>query len=511
MPNDTTSTLSLILIAVVLAGTCLLISAPAGQEYGAQAWSSDSILKPIVDAMALYYEHPTPATVDVKGLVLRLGASVAIGIGVIGWFGATRRPIDDDPQGSPTHEPVDPTGSRWTHLAQLMMLVFVAVMLLSRFWSHAPRYTLYAALLLTMQVGWALALARTVNLRGVLISVAVIVAVSAVTAGVGIWYHHERNPVVDLKFPIGNPLFLAACMIPSLVLAPSLIVGLFTSRSARDTWKTWVFVVLLIAGFWSANTALSLTGARSTQAGLAAGVLVFAFLATRRLASSIRRIITAGLLIVVLFGATGAAYWVKGRSEEVAHSQGASLRMRFYAWQYALELFAERPLIGHGRGTVPLLVEAKAADEVLADPMAFFGRAVGHTHHEWLAGHRLAGGGLCPDVPGRRSRPAPRRPHSARALESDRTAHRAGDDDGRRVCRRRPANRGVSRVLLHGLGTGVGVVGRDRAWRDSNRRGRSEPHPRAYLRRAGAGCGFVRGSRRLGGHDSLRGHGLDRR
>ena len=96
--------------------------------------------------------------------------------------------------------------------AQIALLGFAAWAIGSAKWSHFGPGSANEGTRVLMLVIWAVALGRTMTRSGALRAAVGLVAVLLVTAIVGLWYYHERNPVLRLEFPIGGPIFFAACM-----------------------------------------------------------------------------------------------------------------------------------------------------------------------------------------------------------------------------------------------------------------------------------------------------------
>ena len=76
----------LFVIALVLAGNCLLTSADRGMEEGAVPWSPNSLLHSLTEVLNLRYSVPTPLGVDIKTFVFGAGTAAVILIAGIGWY-----------------------------------------------------------------------------------------------------------------------------------------------------------------------------------------------------------------------------------------------------------------------------------------------------------------------------------------------------------------------------------------------------------------------------------------
>jgi len=233
------------------------------------------------------------------------------------------------------------------------------------------------------------------------------VVVLTVASAVGLWHHYERSPVLRLEFPIGNPLFMAACLVPGILLAAALLaacllpegpsvpsrVGIPAPAPAR-TRRLWCAAGLAgclgIMGW-----AFVLTGSRSPAVGLAAGLAAGAWmLGGRRLRRG-----TAGVALVVLLAGGLSLYARSGAGDS---GRSASFRMRFYAWNYAVAMFLEQPLIGQGQAAYLLKSQEMSRADAEHDAAAFVADLFGRAHNEWLeilaelgaVGLALAGTGL---------------------------------------------------------------------------------------------------------------------
>lgn len=421
----------LVLIALSLTGCCLLISSGQGGEAGHRAWRQNSVLRVITELMTLNYQYPTPRGTAVKWLAQDLGAAAVLMAASIGWFLRSRREEDVPPTGG---EPRSNTGAgiagffsslTLTTAAQMAMLLFAGWAILSSLWAVWPEAARGEGFRQLIVVAWAVVLGRTLSAAGARRAAAIVIIVLSVTAGLGIWYHIERNPVQRLKFPIGNPIFLAACLLPGLLLAMSRLAVLFERRrpaaqagsapvagstdpaggpglpeagagdpaapagaapvpaSAADApqpaievprlskWAIAGWVVCLALMSW----AFDMADSRGPLVGLIFGFGVMVFLdaspRTRRL-----------LLIAAVLGAIVVGYvmW----PSLTGGSRGATTRLRLHAWSYALERFVIRPVTGTGQGGYLLGAHQMSLADAELDPAAFPAALLGHAHNEWL-------------------------------------------------------------------------------------------------------------------------------
>ncbi len=397
----------LVLLGLGLAGTCFLISAGAGLEEGHQPWKPSSLLRHITTLMNFNAEIPTTTGVEVKWLVQGLTASVGLVVVAGAFWRRTRRDsdadfTDDADEAQDDSKPI-PWRDRLSRLslvtaAQLAMGAFVVWMLLSSLWSRYPEGSLADGMIRLTAVIWAISLARTLRHRACRQAVIVMVAVLTAMAVLGVWYHYERAPLQRLKFPIGNPIFLAAMLLPGLLSACAGALALLFSARGRTAasanerdrtapWTRWgglgAFVLAIGAIIW----ALLLSNSRGPIVGLAVGVVVtILIVAPRKLRIGIwfaTLLMIAGIWTTKTWPVT----WLESRPTTV--------RFRMYAWSYARDLFLSsetmpdgktfgRTDVGHGQGTYMLLAQSMSRDDALLDPPAFPGGLVGHAHNEWL-------------------------------------------------------------------------------------------------------------------------------
>lgn len=393
--------LLIFVLVLTVAATCLLISADDTRtKMGTVAWSPNSALRVVVELMAMGYEYPTRSGGEIKWLAQHLGAVVMAAVVAVAWFVRSRRDEEDEPSAASSERT-----SSWSRItpvdaAQLAMLGFVGWATLSSLWSDWPAASLGEGVRLSLWVAWAIALGRALSHRGTLLGAAWLTGVLAVTAAIGIWYHIERNPVMRLGFPIGNPIFFAACLLPGLFVAAGFLMDVLNKPPPRETGESnngsggdpskgkekgplvigdtpkWLFataaivVAVLLYAFHLADS-------RGPNVGFLAGAAVFLYLAADR---RWRRMMQVGFLVLVLAG----GWWFYQQAAVLEQGRGASLRIRFYAWQYAFSMFLEQPLSGHGQGTYLLQAQGMSRPDAERDRAAFAADLFGHAHNEWL-------------------------------------------------------------------------------------------------------------------------------
>lgn len=370
------SVVLLVLLLAVVAGGSWLLSAAESTTLvdSAVEWRVTSPLRAVVQLLCLNYNFATLNPGDVKMMILGVGAGLAALVVAVALLA---RSTAEDVRLPGSTSPTQSGG--WRSLvqsAQVLALTYVGWSLISRRWSEAPELALGASLLLGMQFLWSLGLAWGLSPRAARIATRLLVLIGAVTAVLAIWYFYGRNPNLRAKFPYGNPTFLAACLIPGVVLALALSMEGLQRARRRPAWALLSAASGIAAGLmlW----AFYLADSRGAMLGLVAGGAMLVLLVLRGRWRWLAGI-AAGALVVA-----GGWYFIASTSG-VADPQGrdASLRFRLHAWSYALRMAADRPLMGHGQGSYVLKGDSYVPDDILRDPEAFQGR-LDHVHNEWL-------------------------------------------------------------------------------------------------------------------------------
>lgn len=387
------------IVILTIAGCCWLISGQQRAEAGHKPWRPGSVLRTVTTLMALNFEYPTRSGAEVKWLIQGLGAAAAMLVAAAAWH-VRRRPRDegddlahsagDQPalQGETTQGPRRSGWPAW-QLAQFALLALTAWMALSALWSPWSEASFGEAVRQLIFTVWAIALGGTLIGRGVRQASVGLVTVLVLTAAVGIWYYFERNPSQRLKFPIGNPIFMASCLIPGVAVLLGLALGAAAqcrrrvvgpacdSRSRR--WLAWMAgVVGLVALLWT----LWLTDSRGPVVGLGVGLFAGLLMAVCLwLQGQSRRV----ALLAIGFGVIAGLLYVQIRgTPDFITRRSSTVSFRQYAWTYAVRLFADRPLSGQGQAGYFLLSEQFAAADAQADPRVFSDALLGHAHNEWL-------------------------------------------------------------------------------------------------------------------------------
>jgi O-antigen ligase/tetratricopeptide (TPR) repeat protein len=375
-------------VTMTVAGGFLMLSAAESLTLvdGAVEWQTESPLRAVVQLLCLNYRFPTINAGDVKGYILGIGAGLAvlaIAIAVL----TKAKDVDDEsgdasgsaPESAPVPARVDAVARNQVSpltAAQLLVGMFLLWSFASSRWSGAPDIAIGGSILLAIQYLWALAIGNGLRPRAARIAVQVVLIVTLTTSIVALWYYYGRNPMLRAKFPFGNPTFLSACLIPGIIWSVTAAlqgVGDFLrTRAVRPLLLSASTIVVLVPAAW----AFKLADSRASQVGLGVAVLSVAFFAFHG-----RWKVAPVVLAIVLAIVTWRAYI--GQAENSRSGRGESLRLRGYAWNYAMRMMQQRPITGYGQGGFALFGDTFAVDDVLDDPPVFESR-IDHAHNEWL-------------------------------------------------------------------------------------------------------------------------------
>jgi len=387
----------LCVLAVTLLGGFLFLSAAESKILvdGAREWHEESPLRAVVQTLCLNYRFPTIYGGAVKAFLLGLGAGLAL-IALSVGFGV--RSIDDaefgDSADSAASYNGESTASRGAVItprfggagnatavpltsAQIFALLYLLWSFASSRWSSAPHLAVGGSVLLTISFLWSYALGRGLSPRAARVGSVFMVAVTCATAAIAVWYYYGRNPTLRAKFPFGNPNFLAACLIPGILLSISFLGETASRAIGRDPKRNYGIAVLSAITLAIALWAFALTKSRGPMVGLLLGGATFLTL------SLPRRWKLIPLGAAAMMTVAGTLYFVSLRDRPEEEARGSTIRFRLYAWRYAWDMFKQKPLHGHGQGGFTLAGDAHAVDDVLDDPETL-GSRIAHAHSEWL-------------------------------------------------------------------------------------------------------------------------------
>lgn len=405
----------LAIIAVSLAACCLLLSAAQGAKAGMRPWSADSVLRVVVQLLNFDHQYPTYRGIGIKWLVQGLATAAALCAAV--WIWTAKRQCDDDlrefnfaaaPPHTPDARPIFLNTLSLAGAAQVAMLLFAGWAMLSSQWSPWPEGSLGGGLRHLFMVLWAIALGHSLSRAAARQAAALLVLVLALTAALGLWYYYVRNPLLRLEFPIGNPIFFAACMLPAILLALAALANGVESLLSHRRSPTAaanrvpgpsplrILLVMLAAGLALAVIlwAFVLTDSRAPAAALLAGLAFgIAVRLVRVIPAHYRRIaVLAAIAISLALAFFVGLPWFRSQLDVTQGGRGSTLRLRLYTWRYAQEMFFSRPLTGHGQGGYLLGAQQMSRlpheegqlSDYERDPAAFPAELLGHAHNEWL-------------------------------------------------------------------------------------------------------------------------------
>jgi O-antigen ligase len=380
------SWLLMIVAAAALAGDCFLNSPAKFSEAHQQ---DKSLLKPVVELLALDARWPTARGVEIRDLVFYLGAATLTFIAGFRLLtsGATSRLGLDDLLDF----------RRRASSPYFWWCALLTVSVISSMFSHAPDMCKGQSVIRFMHLAWWWPLAAMLVPAHARKLAAWLAAMLAAMAILALWYHLEREQP-RLRYPIGNELFLAACLLPGLFLAigfagkrlgsvcRSVLMGETEpdsdrSRTPRTIWS-YVAIPLVCVAAAAILAALYYTRSRSAAVGIAAGLVMVVFMVVQK------RQKPAVILVAVLLAIGGALTVQHLRVSGVMGDRAHSIRARLnHEWPYALRMFLDKPVAGYGDGAYSMLAGQMARAEQLEDPAILSADEwswVGHAHNEFL-------------------------------------------------------------------------------------------------------------------------------
>ncbi|MEK6643147.1 MAG: O-antigen ligase family protein [Planctomycetota bacterium] len=374
------STAMVIVAAIALLANCLLTSP---SEFSEAHKNDQSLLKPVVDALGLHGKFPTARGIEIRNLAFYVGAACIALLAGLRMIIAARTPrltIDDL---------LDLKARAASPYFWWLLLLLVSF--LSSTYSHAPDMCRGQMFIRFLHTAWLWPLAAMLRIRHARTLAASLLIALTLTATLALWYYLVRmapnGPGQRLSYPLGNELWLGACLLPGTFIAIGLMLGRKRETcepdaplpSATSSLKSQAFCLLALLLI---TTALYLTRARSAQLGLIAGMIALACFLSGRL---VRRLLLLGTILAALAG----SLWLnRALQTDATASRTASIRSRvLYEWPYAIHLFSQKPIAGNGDGAYAMLAGQLARDDQLDDPsiLRFDGWSwTGHAHNEIL-------------------------------------------------------------------------------------------------------------------------------
>lgn len=370
----------MLIAGAALAGNCLLNS-PG--RFSKEHDQDQSLLRPVVTLLALGGRFPTERGVEVRDLIFYVGAAAL-------WLVAGFRLLTTGrPAGLPLEALLD--FRRRASGPYFWWCVLLVVSAVSSLFSHAPEVCKGQSIIRFMHLAWWLPLAALLTPTHARRLAGYLLGLLAVLAVVALWYNLQR-PQPRLRYPLGNELFLAACLLPAVFIAFGFVAervrAAFVARAddapgyrARRHADLLTVAASLVAAI-AVLTAMYYTRSRSAAVGMAVGLLVMVLMLARKQSRP-------WLLLATMVLAIGGILALQNlRVAGVMGQRAHSIRARLdHEWPYALALFFQNPVAGRGDGAYAMLAGQMCREEQLEDPaiLSFDEWSwVGHVHNEFL-------------------------------------------------------------------------------------------------------------------------------
>lgn len=407
------------LAIVLLAGNFLLISPDPAAE-ALRPWPEGSWLLQVVRAQSMWYLLPTQRGVEIKELIFHVGACLLsfIGLAALLWR-CIARPPDSVVGAGPSGVSVGGGWAAWLRHPLTWFAALVVIGLVSAWRATAPGAALGGTIVRYYWLAWWWPLALLLTPRDARRVLGGLCIAAGATAAIGLWYRSVRAPDAPLGYPFGNQLFLAAGLLPALLIcsgmavwrllplmqrwfrvgvedsadanapSPHRVDSPHTSAALRRTalrnglaWLVPAAVLLIV---------LLATQSRSAKLGFGVGLMVIVYLLADR---SIRNWLLVVLALAVGSG-LGVLLLTKGDVLETTLAlmdqltgRSASIRARIeHEWPFAVTLAGERPWLGHGEGGFGRRVGPLFRAQQMDDPMVLSADGVSwesHAHNELL-------------------------------------------------------------------------------------------------------------------------------
>lgn len=377
----TFSIVMLVIAAVAIAGACFLSNPPA---FSATHIKDHSVLRTVVSLLGLAGTDgersavPTMRGVEIRALCFNLGAAALMLAFAAQLISSGRKPrMTVDDLFDLKHHFSGP-------YAWWVLLLFVSVV--SSYFASAPDVALGGVLLRLLTFGWWLPLAVVLRPKEAKRLTAAMTLIITLMSVFGIWYFYGRPDGRNrLWYPVGNELWFGACLLPAIfVAAGGLLAGLQRKRTTEGaTGQRIDLIVMSAVALAVCGFALWLTKSRSAAAGMYAGGCFALILLVPRKARALT--LLGSILIALASVQFGVLPLLKHSAMgDRAHSVRSRLN---HEWPYAMTLWFQKPVGGHGEGGYAMLAGHYARQDQLMDPnaIAIDERVwVAEAHNEYL-------------------------------------------------------------------------------------------------------------------------------
>lgn len=376
-------------VGVTLAGVMFIgsLGTIPSLAIGVIPYSPDSLLKSITEALNIE-SLATRRGTEIKILIFRIGSVALASLVAVLWFirsgglvhvtGATQDLSgQNDSRSGDQPDSSDSRARVFWQRAQWALAIFLVWVAISSSWSPAKPLAFGRTLELSFYLAWALLLGRALHRQSSRCLLRLVMIILTIAAALGIWYYTvrmEHTALHRLKYPLGNPLFLAAVLLPGIFVAAADLIGQLTRARAEKGRPIWIVLDVLTLG--AVTWAFYLTDSRSGMVGLAIALL---WVSSIPLWHWKRWTVIAlvGLLLVA-----GGLYFEAQLKR--TDSRAETITQRLAAWNYAFRLIRERPVGGWGGHGYTLRSEQYSALDQSVAPGLYGETMLGHAHSELL-------------------------------------------------------------------------------------------------------------------------------
>lgn len=372
----------LVIATIALAGACFLTNP---SKFSQAHLDDNSMLKHFVSTFGLAgatgegSAFPTLRPIEIRGLCFHVGAAalmLVLGAQLIARKDRPRLTIDD------LYDLKRQFSGPYVYWA---LLLFISVV--SSYSSDAGRdISLGGSLLRMLTFGWWLPLAIALRPKDAKrLSVVMTLIITLMTL-FGIWYFYGRpDPRNRLWYPVGNELWFGACILPGIFIAAGgILAGLQRrEKSEENAGQRIDLIIMGLIALIVCAFGLWLTKSRSAAAGLfAGGCFSLILLAPKKR----RALVLLGAILIAL--AVVQLKVLPMLKHSAMGDRAHSVRSRLnHEWPYAITLWTQKVVGGHGEGGYTMLAGRFAREDQLSDPnaIAIDERVwVAEAHNEYL-------------------------------------------------------------------------------------------------------------------------------